>query len=114
MKIEFKDLRNDRFTYMGISADMVKSIVADDVPVGIVYLSEGMDENTAYIEWIEFLDVFQSKHLLRPVMESLSGSFGKLVFESQEDLCKKYKAIGAKETDYDEEREMYSWEYKVS
>ena len=111
MEITFSELPNNDLTYMGITSDMVKSIMIDNVPVGIVYLSEGYDENTSYIEWIEFLSVFQSKHLLRPVMKALYREYGKLFFESDEELKIRYAAIGSVQTDYDADREMYSWEY---
>ncbi len=113
MKIEFKELPNNDMTYMGITSDMVKSIIIDDIPVGIVYLSEGNEPNTAYIEWIEFLSVFRSKHLLRPVMDQLSKNFGVLIFESEEDLVKKYEAIGAIINGYDDDREMFLWQYST-
>ena len=54
MKIEFKELPNNNLTYMGITSDIVKSIIIDDIPVGIVYLSDVMDEGL-YMEYIEFL-----------------------------------------------------------
>ena len=111
MKVEFKELPNNNMTYMGLSCNMVKSIVIDEIPVGIVYLSELEKENSIYIEWIEFLNVFQHKHLLRPVMKKLSSEYGKLIFESQEELYKKYNAIGARHTDTDDGREMLLWEY---
>ena len=105
MKIEFKELPNNSFTAMGISSDIIKSIVVNDIPVGIVYLSDVMDEGI-YIEWIEFLTVFQGKHLLRPVMNELYKHYGKLYFESCDDLLEKYRAVGAKEGTRDEDREM--------
>ena len=113
MKIEFKDLPNNDMTYMGITSDMVKSVIIDDVTVGIVYLTESSEPNTIYIEWLEFLSVFRSKHLLRPVMDQLTKDFGVLNFESQDDLVKKYKAIGAIEGSYDEDTEMHSWQYAI-
>lgn len=113
MKIEFKKLPNNDMTYMGITSDMVESIIIDDIPVGVVYLSEGSETGTAYIEWIEFISVFRSKHFLKPVMEHLSQKYGVLIFESDNDLVKKYKAIGAINNGYDEEREMHLWEYAV-
>ena len=47
MKVEFKELPNNDFTYMGISTDIVKAIIVDDIPVGIVYLSDVMDDGMA-------------------------------------------------------------------
>ena len=105
MKIEFKELPNNSFTDMGISSDIVKSIVVNDIPVGIVYLSDVMDDGM-YIEWIEFLSVFRGKHLLRSVMGELYKLYGKLYFESCDELLKKYRAIGAIEGTRDEDREM--------
>ena len=111
MKIDFKNLPNNEMTYMGITSDIVKSIYVDDIPVGVVYLSEMNAENSIYVEYIEFLSVFQCKHLLRPVLKALSSEYGTLEFESQPDLYKKYEAAGAIHTDYDEDREMYYWKY---
>lgn len=113
MNVIFKELPNDNFTYMGLTADIVKSVIINDVPVGIVYLSKTTDERI-YIEWIELLSVFRSKHLLRPIMYMLSKEYGTLYFESQEDLVKKYKAIHAENYDYDEDREMYLWKYSIT
>ncbi len=110
MKIGFNELPNNDFTYMGISSDIVRSIVVDDVPVGIVYLSDVMDDGI-YLEWIEFLEVFRNKHLLRPVMNALLEEYGTLYFESCDELKKKYDAIGAVEGEYDEDREMTSYSY---
>nr|WP_297765858.1 hypothetical protein [uncultured Butyrivibrio sp.] len=110
MKIELKELPNNDFTYMGISSDIVKSIIVDNIPVGIVYLSDVMDDGI-YMEWIEFLEVFQRKHLLRPVMHALFEEYGALYFESCDELKKKYDAIGAVEGEYDEDREMTSYSY---
>ncbi len=110
MKVEFKDLPNNDFTYMGISADIVKAIIVDDIPVGIVYLSDVMDDGI-YMEWLEFLSVFQSKHLLRPVMQALFNEYGTVYFESCDDYLKKYNAIGCVREDYDEDREMTSYHY---
>ncbi len=112
MKIEFNELPNNDFTDMGISSDIVKSIVVDNIPVGIVYLSDVMEEGI-YIEWIEFLKVFQRKHLLRPVMNALFKEYGTLYFESCDDLIKKYDALGAVKGEYDEGREMTSYFYKA-
>ncbi len=114
MIIEFKDLPNNDMTYMGITTDMVKSIICNDVPVGIVYLSEMNEVDTIYIEYIEFFSAIRGKHLLRLVMEALSMEFGTLVFESQEELCAKYKAVGAEMGEYDRDREMYSWKYRLN
>lgn len=111
MNVLFKNLPNNELTNMGLSSDIVNSIICDDVPVGIVYLTENID--ATYIEWIEFTSVFQSKHLLRPVMEKLYEIYGKLKFESQEDLKKKYSAIGAECIGIDVDREMFIWEYAL-
>ena len=112
MTIKFNELPNNDFTYMGISSDIVKSIVINDIPVGIVYLSDVMDDGI-YVEWIEFLKVFQLKHLLRPVMQALFKEYGTLYFESCDDLLKKYDAIGAVRGAYDEDSEMTSYVYNA-
>ena len=110
MKIEFKELPNNSFTDMGISSDIVMSIIIDDIPVGIVYLSDVMDEGI-FIEWLEILDAFHGKRLLRPIMKTLYSKYGKLYFESPSDLVKKYEHIGANRGEYDEDREMTSFVY---
>ncbi len=110
MKIEFKELPNNNFTYMGITSDIVKSIIVDGIPVGIVYLSDVIDEGI-YMEYIEFLSVFTSKKLLRPVMKALFDEYGKVYFESGDELIKKYVAIGAVKGERDEDREMTSFVY---
>ena len=110
MNIEFKELPNNSFTRMGISSDIVKSIIIDNITVGIVYLSDVMDEGI-YIEWFEFLDAFQGKKLLRPVLNSLYAEYGKLYFEACDDLVKKYDHIGAIKGEHDEDREMTSYVY---
>ena len=110
MNIKFVTLPNDDFTYMGITSDIVKSIIADDIPIGIVYLSDVMDEGI-YMEYIEFLSVFTSKKLLRPVMKALYEEYGKVYFESGDELVKKYVAIGATKGDRDDDREMTSFTY---
>ncbi len=112
MKIGFYELPNNDFTDMGISSDIVKSIIIDDIPVGIVYLSDVMDDGI-YIEWIEFLSVFHGKHILRPVMNALYKEYGTLYFESCNELIKKYDALGAIKGEYDEDREMTSYFYKA-
>ncbi len=115
MDIKFSSLPNNDFTYMGITADIVEAIAVDNIPVGIVYLSEmdKPDEKCVYIEYIEFLSVFRGKHLLRPILAKLSEKYGNLYFECEEDLVKKYFAVGAKQTGCDEDREMYQFIYRT-
>ncbi len=114
-KIEFREMPDNDMTYMGLISDKIVSVIVDDIPIGIAYLSEGIskgyERNTAYIEWIEFLYAFRSKHMLKPVMDKLCAEYGELIFESSNELHTKYKAIGAIETGYDKVREMHSWRY---
>lgn len=112
VKVELKELPNNDFTYMGISSDIVRSIMVNGIPVGIVYLSDVMDDGI-YIEWMEFLEVFRNKHLLRPVMKALFEEYGTIYFESCDDLKKKYDTIGAVKGEYDRDREMTSYSYKA-
>ncbi len=102
--IDTKDLPNNELTYCGITSEYVFQILAKDksdstvapyVPVGIAYVNDMEYEGEAYLEWIEFLTPFRGKHLLGPVMESISNTFGKLYFEAAEGTEKKYDAIGA-------------------
>lgn len=113
MDIRFSPLPNNDFTYMGITADIVEAIAVDDITVGIVYLSEMSKESEkcVYVEWLEILSIFRGKHLLRKILKKLSDKYGKIYFESDEELIRKYKAVGAVQTDYDEERDMYQFEY---
>jgi len=112
MTVEFINLPVDDMTYMGITSDSVKSVVVDNIPVGVIYLSEGYEDNTIYVEYLELLTVYRGKHLLRPIFTKLSEEYGTLIFEAEDDLTKKYKAIGAIQGSYDEDREMYSWQYR--
>lgn len=84
MKIEFKELPNNSFTDksftdMGIASDIVKSIVVNDIPVGVVLLSDVTGERI-YIEWIEFLSIFQGNRLIRPVIDELEKLYGKTIY----------------------------------
>lgn len=110
MKVEFNELPNNSFTYMGISSDIIMSVVIDNIPIGIVYLSDVMDEGI-YIEWLEIFDAFHGKKLLRPIMVALYSKYGKLYFEAPEDLIEKYEHIGAQKGIYDEDSEMTTFVY---
>ncbi len=116
-EIQFKQIpeeENRNVLYMGINFDRVYSILANDVPIGIVYVSDMNSQNTIYIEWLELLSVFRSKGFLRRIMTELSNQFGKLVFTSDESLEKKYDAIGAKRIYRDEVNEHQAYEYIAS
>ena len=84
MKIEFKELPNNSFTdycftEMGIASDVVKSIVVNDIPVGVVCLSDVTGERI-YIERIDFLPAFLGNRFLRPVMDELEKFYGKRIY----------------------------------
>lgn len=84
-------------------------------PVGHVFVSEGVDEDTILIEWIEIFDAFRGMHLLKPSLEKLASALSKkkILLDASMDLVPKYLNIGASITSdgYDVCREMVSMEY---
>ena len=91
-------------------------IIVDDYTVGHLYIDQqtatanGLQCET-YLSWIEFLTIFRSKHLLRPVFNALYDMFGEFVFECDERLRSKYLAAGAKCLGEDEFTENYIFSY---
>ena len=88
-EIRFKQIPEEdteRVLEMGISYDRAYSIYANDIPIGIVYISDMATENSIYVEWLELLTVFRGKGFLRFIMTELSKMFGKLIFPSLLDI----------------------------
>jgi hypothetical protein len=121
--ISLSKLPVNDFTYMGISSEHVYQIHAHDaeinpswlVAVGVAYLNDMADkENSSYLEWVEVFDAFRGKKLLRPIMEKLTEECGTLYFEADEDLVKKYKAIGAVEYGKNEFTEQTQFYYGLT
>ena len=107
-KIPYDPEDEDAYNYIGLPADECYQIMVNKNFVGLVYLSYNRyfaDSNVPcsnYIEWIEFLSVYQNKHLLRPIINKLASSCGDLYFEAPANISKKYEKIGCKKIDLDD------------
>ena len=62
----------------------------------------------------EVFDAFRGKKLLRLIMEKLTEECGTLYFEADEDLVKKYKAIGAVDYGKNEVTEQTQFYYGLT
>lgn len=92
-------------------------IIVDGYTIGHVYIEQNELMPTGqlvpcYINWIEFLSIFHSRHLLRPVIHELYRMFGELWLEASDKNAPKYAKIGCINKGVDELTEnvifMYS------
>ncbi len=110
------ELQDEDLFYNGIGrSDAVISIKVSGYAVGLVYISQMPDEAETHccqIDWLELFDVCQRKHMLKPVMNLLSDTFGKLYFDCTDENFVKYRKIGAIECDYDPFRGTHLMQYR--
>ena len=98
----------DALNYCDVGADRNFEIIADDIyTIGHVYISEKTEtangiSGSTYINWIEFLSIFNNKKLLRPTLEALSEMFGELYLEASDKLVAKYESTGCKKIGLDD------------
>lgn len=124
MKIDLKEVPynwedEDAINHCDVGADRMFEIKAEDTyTIGHVYISEDTEtangiECPIYINWLEFLSVYQGHHLLRTVLNALHDMFGELCFEASEKNAKKYRHIGAVSLGIDEltENEIFIYNY---
>lgn len=87
MKVSLREVRydwedEDALNHCDVGADVNFELVADDTyTFGHIYISK--DTETAdgtpcpvYINWVEFLSIFQYKHLLRSTLNAVYDMFG--------------------------------------
>ena len=84
----------------------------NNVPIGIIYVSQLPFGDEIYIEWVEILSVFRGmgylRHILNAVKETLQTN---IQFQCDEKLRKKYLSIGCIEHGISECTENYIMSY---
>ena len=123
MKVILREVRYDwedeeALNHCDVGADMNFELVADDTyTFGHIYISK--DTETAdgtpcpvYINWVEFLSIFQYKHLLRNTLNAVYDMFGEFYLEANEENAEKYRHLGAVSQGFDEITELEKFKYK--
>ena len=122
MSVSLKEIRVDRtdegsLTYCNVGGDRCFEIIVDEtVTIGHIFITEDTElancmRCPTYINWLEFLTIYQGKGLLRPVMDVIAERFGIVYFESSDGNKIKYRRIGAKSLGVDEITELEIFSY---
>ena len=104
-KITFKEVPynwedEDALNHCDVGGDRNFEIVVNDTyTVGHLYISKDTEtpsgmECPVYINWIELLDIFRNKGLLRPILNAAFDIFGEFYLEASEESNIKYRKIG--------------------
>lgn len=99
----------------GLRIDDSFRLMLDGEEIGKGGISKTNNPLEIYLEWIELYPKFRGKHLFRSVLLAISEYYKieKYVFESSIDNVDKYIYLGASKGEYDEFREMQSFNLSI-
>lgn len=101
---------------IGINVDKTFSILINGKEIGKCAISEMIDPDEIYLEWIEFTPEYRGKHLLRPTLLALCDCTKAkyIVLESTPSNALKYIHLGAEKTIYNDFSEMQGFRLSVN
>jgi len=101
---------------IGINVDKTFLILMNEEEIGKCAISEMIDPDEIYLEWIEFSPEYRRKHLLRPALLALCDCTNckYIVFESTPSNAIKYINLGAEKTIYNDFSEMQGFRLSVN
>jgi len=101
---------------IGLNVDKTLCILVNGKEIGKCAISEMIDPDEIYLEWIEFAPEYRGKHLLRPTLLALCDCTNckYIVLESTPSNALKYIHLGAEKTIYNDFSEMQGFRLSVN